>query len=312
MSRTLTVLALAGAGIAVLGALAGGAGATYPGSNNGRLAFGVRVGDNMDIYSAQPNGAGLRRLTTGSAFDACASWSPDGKTIAYCSDASGSFEIWTMRQNGAQKRQVTELDSFSIFPDVSPNGAIAFGECSGEVAELPNTCRLEVVDSTTGDVSVLVDLPGTNEEYPVWSPDGTRIAFLRNQVDGAGEPIAGSSQVYVANADGSNPTALTDDQLIKDQAPDWHPGGGLIAYEAGGEIWTVDLGGATDRITDTGGAVGGPTWSPDGTQIAYRNFADYASPKIEIMNADGTGAHALIPEFGGTQAVPGWQPRGRR
>ena len=42
---------------------AGHAQATYPGSNNGRLAFGMNVGGNTDIYSVLPNGNDLRRLT---------------------------------------------------------------------------------------------------------------------------------------------------------------------------------------------------------------------------------------------------------
>ncbi len=83
--------------------------ATYPGTNDGRLAFGMIVGGNADIYSVLPNGNDLRRLTTDSSFDACASYSPDGKEIAFCSTRSGVSEIWKMKQNGTQQEQVTHL-----------------------------------------------------------------------------------------------------------------------------------------------------------------------------------------------------------
>ena len=48
-------------------------------------------------------------------------------TIAYCSDVSGSWEIWSMKQNGTKQHQVTHLGGFSTFPDYSPDGSkIAF------------------------------------------------------------------------------------------------------------------------------------------------------------------------------------------
>src|SRR5690242_10555198 len=81
--------------LAVLLSLAGAAEpahATYPGTNDGRLAFGMIVGGNVDVYSVLPNGNDLRRLTTDASFDACASYSPDGKEIAFCSTRSGASE----------------------------------------------------------------------------------------------------------------------------------------------------------------------------------------------------------------------------
>lgn len=48
--------------------------ATYPGTNNGRLAIGMTSNGNVDIYSALPNGNDLRRLTTAPSFDACAAY----------------------------------------------------------------------------------------------------------------------------------------------------------------------------------------------------------------------------------------------
>src|SRR5262249_54742459 len=48
---------------AVVFALGGVARATYPGTNNGRVAFAMSVNGNVDIYSALPNGNDLRRLT---------------------------------------------------------------------------------------------------------------------------------------------------------------------------------------------------------------------------------------------------------
>src|SRR5260370_19968849 len=106
--------------------------ATYPGTNDGRLAVGMIVGGNADIYSVLPNGNDLRRLTTDSSFDACSSYSPDGKEIAFCSTRSGVSEIWKMKQNGTQQEQVTHLGGNVTFPDFSPDGSmIAFAGSAG-------------------------------------------------------------------------------------------------------------------------------------------------------------------------------------
>jgi hypothetical protein len=58
------------------------AGATYPGTFNGRLAFGLNPNTgNTDVYSVLPDGHSLHRLTEAPSFDACTAYSPDGKDI---------------------------------------------------------------------------------------------------------------------------------------------------------------------------------------------------------------------------------------
>src|SRR5207248_6357102 len=109
-------------GVAVAAGSVRSAHATYPGTNNGRIAFAMRINGNVDVYSALPNGNDLQRLTSASSFDACAAYSPSGKEIAFCSDRGGFFEIWTMKQNGDGQTQVTHLNAFATFPDFSPDG----------------------------------------------------------------------------------------------------------------------------------------------------------------------------------------------
>src|SRR5262249_2666796 len=84
-----------------------------------------------DVYSVLPGGQAMHRLTDDPAFDACADYSADGTQIAYCSsrgDPTGQFDIWTMKQNGKDKRRLTQLGGGATFPDFSPDGSkIAFG-----------------------------------------------------------------------------------------------------------------------------------------------------------------------------------------
>ena len=122
MFLRLSFIAAAVVAAVTCGILVRPAHATYPG-DVGRLAFGMSVnGGAPGIYTVLPNGHDLRQLTTGTGFDACPGYSPNGRTIVFCSGRSGPFEIWAMDANGHDQRQVTHLDALATFPDVSPDG----------------------------------------------------------------------------------------------------------------------------------------------------------------------------------------------
>jgi WD40 repeat protein len=308
MSKTLAIAALAAAlALGTLAAATGPALATYPGANDGRLAFGINVKGNTDVYSVLPNGRDLRRLTDDPGFDACAAYSADGKQIAYCSgQGGGPVQVWTMEQNGKDKQQVTHMSGAAIFPDFSPDGS-----------ELVFTAK--PADSTTRDIYVigsdgngLVRLTSGegNNAYPAFSPDGGMIAFTSDRT--------GTWQVYVMNADGSGQTQLTFDAQPKDQVPDWSPDGREIAYLADthgvadtvspswGDIWVMNADGSEQHPLTSGATDYGVAWSPDGTRIATLDWPTRTVCTLDATN--GGDRRAVHP--GGVQFVPGWQPRG--
>ena len=289
--------------LTTLVAATGPAHATYSGAN-GRITFGVTApGDAQpDVYSVLPSGEALHQLTDDPAFDACAAYSADGEQIAYCSslgDPVGQFDIWTMKQNGKDKRRLTQLGGSAIFPDFSPDGGkIAFNARPAGAANND----IYVVSS---DGSGLVDVTNAsgNDVWPAWSTDGSKIVFVSDRT--------GLNQVWIMNADGSGQRQLTFDSTKKDQTPEWSPDGTKIAYTvdvsttvAGGDIWVMNADGSDQQpITSGPERDFGPVWSPDGTQIA---FLDFGSRTVFVMNSDGTGRLAVHP--GGVQFVPAWQP----
>lgn len=283
-----------------------GSRATYPGTTDGRIAFGKNVVDpsvQADIYSVMPNGRALQRLTNDPAADICPAYSADGKEIAFCSDRTGAFEIWKMKQNGNQQVQVTHLGTRSLFPDFSPDGSkIAFMSPSPP----PFSFEIFTIDSEgTGSPVQLTNSPGNNA-LPVYSPDGSKIAFLSNRT--------GLNQVWVMDADGSNPVQLTFDAVLKGQVPDWSPDGSKIAYQSAtgnGDIYVMNADGSGQtQLTNTPQQEFGTAWSPDGSQIAFVRVLGAAPSDraIYLMNADGSNQHMLTQG----SAVPAWQPRGRR
>ena len=307
MKRLLALVAAAVASALVaLGVLGGSARATYAGATNGRIAFGMNVNGNTDVYTALPGGQDLRRLTIDPGFDACAAYSADGRRIAYCSgQGGGPVQVWTMKQNGTDKRQVTHLSGLAIFPDFSPDGSkIVF---SAQPGGSP-TRDIYVIGNDGNGLTRLTSGAGNNG-YPAFSPDGSKIVFTSNRT--------GTSQVYVMNADGSGQTQLTFDPQPKDQVPDWSPDGSKIAYLADtfgiadvgvsyGDIWVMNADGSDQHAITSGASWYGTAWSPDGTRIATM---DRLSRTVYTVDA-ATGGDPRVVHPGGLQFVPGWQPRG--
>jgi Tol biopolymer transport system component len=160
------------------------------------------------------------------------------------------------------------------------------------------------------------------DRTPVWSPDGTRIAFIsnRNYI----------SSLYVMNADGSNARLVTD-QVPSPALPAWSPDGKKIALGGGGgdllglgkqffNIYVVNLDGSgLIKLTSDSGLNGAPSWSPDGCQITFSSLRDAdGRAKIWVMNADGSNQTRLTnihntsnPAFYG-DTWPSWSPDGTK
>jgi Tol biopolymer transport system component len=305
MKKALAITAAALCVLAALAALNGSARATYRGKTNGRLAFGININGNTDVYSVQPDGQDLQRLTTDPGFDACAAYSAGGSRIAYCSgQGGGPVQVWTMSQDGTDKQQVTHMSVTAIFPDFSPDGSkIVF--CAGASTF---TRDIYVVNSDGSDLTRLTSGVGNNV-YPAFSPNGRKIVFTSNRT--------GTSQVWLMNADGSNQRQLTFDSQPKDQVPDWSPNGSKIAYLADthgiadmgnswGDIWVMNANGSHQHQITNDATDYGTAWSPDGTRIAT---LDFPTRTIYTLDArDGSDRQAVHPA--GLQFVPGWQPLG--
>ncbi len=143
-----------------------------------------------------------------------------------------------------------------------------------------------------------------DNEYPVWSPDGTKILFKSNR-DG------GKWNIYVMDADGSNQLRVTASSSNSED-PCWSPDGRKVAFHSDRDhlrqIYIMGLDGSgIEKLTDYGDNVV-PSWSPDGTTMAYggHKYDDWA---VYAMNLDRSGGEknlVSVAEGGGCR--PDWAP----
>ena len=176
------------------------------------------------------------------------SYSPDGTRIAFRGDLdatepSGDEEIYVMEADGTNVRRLTDNADFDSAPSWSPDGTRIAFERAAAGTFTPGTEAQEkdvyVMNADGTDVRRLTDSPGI-DEGPVWSPDGTKIAFSSAR--------DGQQELYVMNADGSDPRRLTDNPA-RDESPDWQP----LAFDATGHEACGDVslapGGASSIAT---------------------------------------------------------------
>src|SRR5258708_4023645 len=78
----------------------------------------------MDIFEANPDGTGLKRLTDAKGYDAEGSYSADGKQIVFCSKRDGNLELYIMDSDGKNVRKLTNAPNcYNGAPLFAPHGA---------------------------------------------------------------------------------------------------------------------------------------------------------------------------------------------
>jgi dipeptidyl aminopeptidase/acylaminoacyl peptidase len=284
----------------------------------------ARDRNTSDIWMVSWDGAEQRQLTNTPESESSPRWSPDGKWLSFLSSRDGGdgSQLWLFDRTGGEARRVSEvpggIDDYAWSPD---SRHLVFVVSDRDTAKAKgNTRRPVVIDRLhfksdpggyvldTHEHLALFDLEtrklealtsGSNDETdPVWSPDGTRIAFVSKRVSGDADRSE-NDDIFVMDAKaGSRVSRLTTYAGEDDGRIAWSPDGKRIAYLTGiamadhtFRMWKLAVipsdGGTATVLTDAlDRQVIEPAWSADGAWI-YMLEEDDRSQYVARISAQG-------------------------
>jgi TolB protein len=160
----------------------------------------------LDIFEANPDGSDLRRLTDAPGYDAEGSYSPDGKSIVFCSNRSGpdNLELYIMDKDGKNVRQLTHAPGcYNGGPFFSPDGKrVIFRSDRKKKDHL----QLFVINTDGSGERALTDDLNWVQWGPYWYKDSKHIVYA-----GADHAVAGrpNYDLYWMNVDTGKKVRLT-------------------------------------------------------------------------------------------------------
>jgi TolB protein len=199
------------------------------------IAFKSLAPNNTDIFLADGDGSHVRPLAPNPALDYNASFSADGQWILFTSHRAGSADIWRVHPDGSGLEQLTDDPGFEDQAALSPDGrSLAF------VSSRTGQADIWILDLVTHKTRNLTDHPA-GDFRPAWSPDGQWIAFS------------------------------SDRDRARTCPSTTQPGAGFFVTPQYRDIYIVRANGSElHRITNgTSETAGTPSWSADGTHIAF-------------------------------------------
>lgn len=140
------------------------------------------------------------------------------------------------------------------------------------------TSGIYLMNADGSNVVQVVDDPGVHEMNPIWSPDGSLIAYITMSADGT---LQGG--VFIIDAAGGEPVLVDDNYAYGTST--WSPDGSMLIVGGDGSARGIGVyhvaEGRLEPLTDDGGTA--PIWSPDGSRIAY-NWADGPGRDIRVVD----------------------------
>ncbi len=198
-----------------------------------------------DIFTANADGSGLKRITDNPKYDAEPVVSSDGKQIVFGSQREGNFDVYVMNADGTNLRRLTDRTGYNGGPWFSPDGKKIvwrawYPETEAEKAQWRDCMEKNYILAFPLDLWVM-DADGSNKRMilhngatnfaPSWHPDGKRIIFASNKDDWHADikQYGHNFELYLINIDGTGLERITYNNVF-DSFPMFSPDGKKLVW----------------------------------------------------------------------------------
>ncbi|RSK33983.1 carboxypeptidase regulatory-like domain-containing protein [Hymenobacter metallilatus] len=285
-----------------------------------RYLFARTTNGNTDIFSSDETGANLLRLTTSPFLETAPQLSPNRDRVAYTSNATGQFQIYTMNRDGSDSRQVTLLPVDGYF-----NMGIGYRwSPDGSQLIYSSYNKLYRINRDGTGLALLATAPADRHFRECdWTAIGNKIV-----VQTVGVSVY-DSEIYLLNADGSGFSQAVGNLPGRLDSPSFSVDGRRLMYtrdldgfndgtgrQLNAHIVTQNLDGT--GVVDVSAGPGGstlagkplgfndvvPRYAPDGSKIIFMQVNNVAQsvPDVYTVDLDGRNRvrlfqNAMLPDW---------------
>jgi dipeptidyl aminopeptidase/acylaminoacyl peptidase len=249
---------------------------------------------------------------------------PDGKSVAFVvsqidvkEDKAGNGHVWMVGIDGQNERQLTSSTDSESSPKFSPDGKYLSFTSSRPGKAKGN--QVWLLDRSGGEAFQLTEIKGRLQGYE-WSPDSKRLALTIGDPDpDAPDPSTNSGQTPAAGGDAGGGRGKAPKPIVIDRYKYKQDGQGYLLSGRHTYIYLFDIASRKlERLTAGKVDEASPSWSPDGTRIAFtsnRNEDPDREPSAQLFVIDakaGSTEKALTtPASRGGRGKAEWSPDGK-
>ena len=259
--------------------------------------------DDTELWLRPLTSPTYKRVLTADAKHAWPMWSPNGKTLYFMSDKSGSENIWQLDLASDTPKQITHFTSGRVlWPTIAYDGHSIVFERDFSIWQLDtatgNAAKVAIALLGTPSSDGLTHLQLTSWNGLALSPDGKKLAVL------------GHGEVFAAPAkDGGDAQRLTHTDAAE-YDPDWSSDSSRVVYRSernnASNLYEYNFATSTERpLTHGNGYDVHPTYSPDGKLVAFVRDNHEIHVLTLATLADTVVAH-VVPGFSETKLS--WSP----